>query len=43
MLPEKQKQAYEAFYKSAAENEILDAKTTLMVQLASAFATGCYP
>ena len=43
MLPEKQKQAYEAFYNSAAKNEFLDEKTTVMVQLASALAIGCYP
>lgn len=43
MLPEKQKQAYEAFYKSAAKNEFLDEKTTLMVHLAAALAIGCYP
>ena len=43
MLPEKQKHAYEDFYKSTTENEFLDEKTTLMVQLASAFAIGCYP
>jgi hypothetical protein len=43
MLPEKQKQAYNAFYDSAAKNQILDPKATLMIQLASAFALGCYP
>ncbi len=43
MLPEKQKQAYEAFYASAAENGILAPKTTVMVQLAASFALGCYP
>jgi alkylhydroperoxidase/carboxymuconolactone decarboxylase family protein YurZ len=43
MLPEKQKQAYEAFYNSTAESGILDPKTTVMVQLAAAFALGCYP
>ncbi|MDM8538753.1 hypothetical protein QUF70_18510 [Desulfobacterales bacterium HSG17] len=43
MLPEKQKQAYTEFYDSASKNEILPEKTTIMIQLASAFAFGCYP
>jgi hypothetical protein len=43
MLLEKQKQAYENFYKSARENEILDSKTTLLIHLASAMAFACYP
>jgi hypothetical protein len=43
MLPEKQKQAYEEFYESTAKNEIVDPKTTVMVQLAASFAIGCYP
>jgi hypothetical protein len=43
MLPEKQKQAYEAFYATTAKNGILDPKTTVMVQLAASFAIGCYP
>ena len=43
MLPEKQKHAYETFYNSAAKNETLDQKTTVMIQLAASFAIGCYP
>jgi len=43
LLPKKQKHAYEAFYESTANNEILDQKTTLMIQLATSFAIGCYP
>ena len=43
MLPEKQKHAYEAFYESTANNDILDQKSTLMIQLATSFAIGCYP
>lgn len=43
LLPEKQKLTYEAFYESTAKNEILDQKTTLMIQLATSFAIGCYP
>lgn len=43
MLPEKQKQRYEAFYESTAHNEILDPKTTIMIQLAASFVMDCYP
>jgi len=43
MLPKKQKQAYEKFYESTDKNEILDKKTTIMIQLASSFILGCYP
>jgi len=43
MLPEKQKQAYSAFYDSARNNDILDPKTTLLIHFASAMAFACYP
>ncbi len=43
MLPAKQAKAYEAFFESTAHNEVLDQKTTVMIQLAAAFAIGCYP
>ena len=43
MMPEKQKQAFRAFYDSARHNDILDPKTTLLIHLASAMALGCYP
>jgi alkylhydroperoxidase/carboxymuconolactone decarboxylase family protein YurZ len=43
MLPEKHKKTYTAFYDSTVENDILDEKTTVMIQLASAFAIACYP
>ena len=43
MLPEKQKNAWDAFYNSARHNTILEPKTTLMLHLASALAVGCYP
>ncbi len=42
-MPEKLNQAYEGFFKATADNGILDAKTTLMIQMAAAFAIGCYP
>lgn len=43
MLPEKLKDAYEGFFESTAKNGILDEKATVMIQLAAAFAIGCYP
>jgi len=43
MLPEEQLNAYQAFYDSARNNDIIEPKTTLMVQMASAMALGCYP
>jgi hypothetical protein len=43
MLPERQKQKYEAFYESTTKNEILDQKTTVMIQLAASLVMGCYP
>ncbi len=43
MLPEIQNQKYEEFFESTAENEILNQKTTLMVQLAASFVIGCHP
>ena len=43
LLPKKQKRAYAEFYRAARDNEILDARTTLMVHLAAAMAVGCYP
>jgi len=43
MLPTDQRRAYAAFYRSACNNEILEPKTTLMIHLAAAMATGCYP
>jgi len=43
MFSAKQKKAYEEFYNSARNNDVLDARTTLMVHLASSMAVGCYP
>jgi len=43
LLPEKQKSTYRAFYDSARANDILEAKTTLMLHMAAAMAIGCYP
>lgn len=43
MLPERQLNAYQNFYDSARDNEILEPKTTLMLHMAAAMALGCYP
>jgi hypothetical protein len=43
MSVNEQKRAYAAFYRAARNNEILDAKTTLLVHLAAALSQGCYP
>jgi len=43
MLPDRQREAYETFYASTAKNEIIDSKTTVMIQLAASLALGCYP
>ena len=43
MLPEKQEQAFNEFYKTARHNTILDPKTTLLIHTAAAMAVGCYP
>ena len=40
---EKQKNAFNVFYESARYNGVLDDKTSLMVHLSAAMATGCYP
>jgi hypothetical protein len=41
MLPEKQSKAFSDFYDSVRDNNILDHKTTLMIQVAVAMAIGC--
>jgi hypothetical protein len=43
MLQRKHKEAFGKFYASVRENETLDAKTTVMLQLATAMAVGCVP
>jgi hypothetical protein len=43
MLPDKQKNAYRAFYDAARDNGFLETKTTLLIHFAVAMALGCYP
>jgi len=43
MLPKRQANAFNDFYKSARNNEILEPKTTILVHLAVSMALACYP
>jgi len=43
MLNKEARDHYRAFYNSARHNQVLDNKTTLMLHLATAMASGCYP
>jgi hypothetical protein len=43
MLPKKIEKAYTEFYNSVNNNEILESKTTLLIQLSASMAIGCYP
>jgi AhpD family alkylhydroperoxidase len=43
MLPERLKKDFVNFHNSMVANGILDPKTTVMIQLGTAMAFGCYP
>ena len=43
MPSEPQDNAFDAFYKTARYNKILDPKTTAMIHLATAMSAGCHP
>lgn len=43
MLPGEIKTAFEAFYDTARNNDILPPKTTYLLHLATAMAVGCIP
>ena len=43
MIPENLKKSFIDFHKSIIANEILDPKTTLMIEMGAAMAVGCYP
>jgi hypothetical protein len=43
MPSEPQDNAFDAFYKTARHNKILDPKTTVMIHLATAISAGCHP
>jgi hypothetical protein len=43
MLPEPQNESFNQFYTAARFNDVLDAKTTLLLHLATAMSVACYP
>jgi hypothetical protein len=43
MLPKPQLAAWAEYYDSARHNDVLDERTTVMIHLATAMSTGCYP
>lgn len=43
MQTSERQKLFNAFYKSARYNDVLDERTTLFLHLASAMALGCYP
>lgn len=43
MLPKKQHEAFASFCEAAYQSGALDAKTTLILQMGTAMAIGCYP
>jgi hypothetical protein len=43
MLAEKSAEAFDAFYEAASHNDVLDPKTTLLIQFATAMSAACYP
>jgi hypothetical protein len=43
MPSEGQDKAFDAFYKAARYNSTLDARTTVLIHLATAMSSGCYP
>jgi hypothetical protein len=42
-MPTEQDKAFDAFYRTARYNGILDPRTTVMIHLATAMSTACYP
>ena len=40
---EELKQAFGDFFHLSQDNNVLDSKTTLLIQLAASMALGCYP
>jgi AhpD family alkylhydroperoxidase len=43
MIPANLKNSFIDFHKSMIANEVLDPKTTFMIELGAAMAVGCYP
>ena len=43
MIPENLKKSFIDFHKSIISNDIIDPKTTFMIEMGAAMAVGCYP
>jgi alkylhydroperoxidase/carboxymuconolactone decarboxylase family protein YurZ len=43
MIPENLKKSFVDFHKSMISNDIIDPKTTFMIEMGAAMAVGCYP
>jgi AhpD family alkylhydroperoxidase len=43
MIPDNLKKSFIDYHKSIVANEILDQKTTFMIEMGAAMAVGCYP
>jgi len=43
MIPENLKKSFIDFHNSMISNEVLDPKTTFMIEMGAAMAVGCYP
>lgn len=43
MIPENLKKSFIDFHKSIISNDIIDSKTTFMIEMGAAMAVGCYP
>jgi alkylhydroperoxidase/carboxymuconolactone decarboxylase family protein YurZ len=43
MIPENLKKSFIDFHKSIISNDVIDPKTTFMIEMGAAMAVGCYP
>ena len=43
MLPEKLHDLFTSYHEAVRDNDVLDPKTTVMLQLATSMCVGCYP
>ncbi len=43
MIPASLKKSFVDFHKTIVANDVLDSKTTFMIELGAAMAMGCYP
>lgn len=43
MIPDNLKKSFIDFHKSMISNDVIDPKTTFMIEMGAAMAVGCYP